>query len=73
MGALEEKTHELWEAARHISNFIGCDGAEVAKLVAQYQQEGRGESSDLGDIILLALGKIALRRKLETDPGYHLE
>ncbi|MFI7049004.1 hypothetical protein [Streptosporangium sandarakinum] len=74
MGALEEKVNELWEAARHISNAMGCgDGARVGMLVDKMAKEGRGERTDPGDLLLLALGEIALERLRAEDPGYHIE
>lgn len=63
MGAVEKRVHEAWEAARHISNAMGYDdsnGARVGMLVDRMVKEGRGEWTNPGELLLLALGEIAL-------------
>lgn len=73
MGAQEEKWHELWEAVRHIANFVECDGAEIQKLGNELRQEGWGDWTDPANLLLLSLGKVALRQMRQVDPDYQPE
>ena len=73
MGAQEEKLHELWEAVRHIANFVECDGVEIQKLGDELRQEGWGDWTDPANLLLLSLGKVALRQMRRVDPDYQPE